>query len=135
MKNFIELGESITATATAAVTAGVPVLIEGMVLVPKQDAAIGESFAAMDRGAFQVKKQPGLQVKQFEPAYFDVQLGEMTTEQQDNLVGVFLDATITDEEIDSDLGIVLFTGIIQVAAPVSTPAKPPPPPKRASGKK
>jgi predicted RecA/RadA family phage recombinase len=93
MKNFIEMGASVTAIATAPVTSGVPVLIEGVFLVPKSDAKTGEVFAALYQGGFILAKKATIAVKQFEAAYWVAADNAVTNVKATNvLIGFFLDA-------------------------------------------
>lgn len=110
MKNAISQGDSLTLVApVGGVKSGQPVVIGGLLVVPKHSAAEGDEFTALWRGVFQLKKvaadTPGLLAK----AYWKADTSEVTTTASGNkLVGVFNDAGVADQaEID-----VLLTGAI-----------------------
>lgn len=108
MKNFIAQGDSLTLTAPAGgVTSGEPVVVGGLLVVPKHKAAEGEQFTALWRGEFKFSKVAADTPAQLAKAYWKADTKEFTTTASGNkLVGVFSESGIADQvEIN-----VLLTG-------------------------
>lgn len=79
--NYIQPGETMTFTApVGGVTAGVPVLIGALVVIPTSDAAAGDPFQGHTEGVFTVPKTDGVGSAWTEgaPLYFDSTAGEFT---------------------------------------------------------
>lgn len=56
MKNYVQKGENITVTATAAATSGQGVLMGNLFGIAAGDAAIGESLDLVTEGVFNMAK-------------------------------------------------------------------------------
>ena len=56
MKNYVQKGENITVTATAAATSGQGVLVGNLFGIAAGDAAIGESLDLVTEGVFNMAK-------------------------------------------------------------------------------
>ena len=56
MKNYVQKGENITVTATAAATSGQGVLMGNLFGIAAGDAAIGESLDLVTEGVFSMAK-------------------------------------------------------------------------------
>ena len=56
MKNYVQKGENITVTATAAATSGQGVLMGNLFGIAAGDAAIGESLDLVTEGVFDMAK-------------------------------------------------------------------------------
>ena len=98
MKNFIAAGESLALTAPAGgVEAGTPVIIGGLLVVPKFSQDEGLEFTALWGGVFTFKKTTGDITALLQPAYWDGEVKEFTTTATDKrLSGVFYEAAPSD---------------------------------------
>ena len=84
MQNFVNEGETITVLATAAaVTGGVPVVINDIVVIPKFSAAIGEDYVASTFGVFTLAKAVGA-INQGVKVYWDNVAKNVTTTSAGN---------------------------------------------------
>ena len=60
MNNYVQKGDTITLTAPAAgFTSGTPVMVGGMLVVPKKTAASGATAACVFVGVFEIAKTAG----------------------------------------------------------------------------
>ncbi len=111
MKNFIATGETLTLNAPAAgVTAGQPQLIGGLLVVPLQDAILGDVFTALYRGVFRLNKTAANTPAQLAKAYWDNTTSEVTTTATGNkLAGVFMQAGIAGQ---SEIEVLLSGAIV-----------------------
>ena len=80
MKNFIQPGHSLSLTAPiAGVTAGVPVQIEQLLVVPTTTATSGNSFEGLAEGVFDVPKVGSQEWKVGALVYWDADNSRFTT--------------------------------------------------------
>jgi len=104
MKNFIAHGHTLTLTApSGGVTAGVPVVIGALLVIPKQSVDQGEQFTAEYRGIFKIAKAAADTPAQLAKAYWNSSNSELTTTATGNkLVGLFAEvgiATVAEVEV------------------------------------
>lgn len=93
MRNFIQSGHTLTAIMAVAVSSGDGVLIGGMFGVASTDGAIGEEVELQVDGVFDLPKTSANEPTQFAIAYWDPDLGEVTTTAATNYrIGVFMSA-------------------------------------------
>lgn len=70
MKNFVQEGNALDLVAPAGgVTAGKPVKIGDLIVVPSTDAAEGETFAGWTEGVYEVDTDTGASWAQGEKVY------------------------------------------------------------------
>lgn len=96
MKNFVQVGDVITATASAGgVTSGIPVLIENAFGVPATSAAAGESYELAIEGVYDIPKAIGA-INAAAAVYYDSSAGNVTTTAADNaFVGIATEAPLS----------------------------------------
>lgn len=71
MRNFVSEGVALDLTAPAAVTAGDPVKVGGLIVVPAADAASGDTFVGYVHGVFDVDKATGAAWAEGDTLYWD----------------------------------------------------------------
>lgn len=82
MKSYIKEGHTQTFTAPGGgVTVDVPLLIGGMVVVPKVTAAAGALFEGMTAGVFTLPKTAGVAWTEGQVLYFDSATASFATAQ------------------------------------------------------
>lgn len=93
-KKSVQVGNSITCTASgSAAVAGVPYVINNLVVIPHTDAADGEDFEGTPNGVWNIAKTSANTPAQFANAYWDDTAKEVTTTVSGNtLIGVFMQA-------------------------------------------
>lgn len=101
MKNYIEKGERMTVTATAAVNSGDLVLVEVLPVVAITSAVPGEQFVGMTHGVFSLAKA-SVAIKQGEKLYWDATAKVVTNVSTSNTeIGhAFNAASISDAEVE-----------------------------------
>lgn len=99
MKNYIGPGQSLTLTAPAGgVTSGTPVVIGGLLVVPKYSASENEEFTAYWMGIFTLNKVSANTPTQLAKAYWKADTEEVTTTATGNtLIGVFNQAGVNGQ--------------------------------------
>ncbi|WP_010322157.1 DUF2190 family protein [Marinobacterium stanieri] len=97
MKNFVQLGDTVTFTApTGGAASGIPLVVGSLVVVPVLSAAEGYEAEGVTTGVFNVPKLSTDTPAQFAPAYWDATNGYVTTTSTDNTkIGVFMHALET----------------------------------------
>lgn len=72
MKNMVQPGKILTLTAPSpGVTKGVGVMIGGLLVVPAQTAATGESFSGDSEGVFEMPKTSAIAFAEGEAIFWD----------------------------------------------------------------
>ena len=80
MINFVQPGDALDLTApVGGVTAGTPVLIGSLLVVPATTAAAGAHFNGLVRGVFDVVKTAGQVWAEGDPVYWDAATSAFTT--------------------------------------------------------
>ena len=93
MKNFIQPGNTVTVTLTAAASSGDVVIVNNLVGIAATDGANGDDIEIQVTGVFELPKTSANTPGQFALAYWDTSAGEVTTTSTDNtLIGVFTEA-------------------------------------------
>lgn len=80
MKNYVQAGENITATATAATSSGEGVLVGNLFGIAAGDAAIGEDLDLVTTGVFTMSKVNTDAFTVGAPVYWDDSAGLVTTD-------------------------------------------------------
>lgn len=80
MKNFVQPGENITITATAAASSGDGVLVGSLFGIASTDAAIGDSLTLATRGVYSMPKPSTDVLAVGDPVYWDDAAGLVTTD-------------------------------------------------------
>ncbi|MER5172662.1 DUF2190 family protein [Thioclava kandeliae] len=110
MKTYVQPGEHLTLTATAAATAGQLVKVGAIVGVAQNDAAIGDSLTLVRRGVFEVTKTSAEAWTVGAKVFLDETAGSVTVVDTDNtLIGVATAAAANP----SSSGEVLLDGVIR----------------------
>lgn len=78
MKNYVQPGEQITVTATAAVASGAGVLVGALFGVACGDAAIGGKLTLATTGVYELPKLATDAMTVGAPVYWDATPGEVT---------------------------------------------------------
>ena len=79
MKNFVQPGKALNLTApSGGVTAGVALLIVGLIVVPATDADETKTFSGHTEGVFTLAKNAGEAFAEGDVVYFDVSEGDFT---------------------------------------------------------
>lgn len=93
MKNFIQMGNTLTATLAAAASSGDPVLINGIFGIASTDGEIADDVEIQVTGVFSLPKKSADEPAQFAAAYWDAANDEVTVTATDNTkIGVFTKA-------------------------------------------
>jgi predicted RecA/RadA family phage recombinase len=97
MKNFVQMGDTVTFTAPAGGAAsGIPLVVGSLVVVPVLSAAEGYECEGVTTGVFEFDKLSTDTPAQFDKAYWDAINGRVTTTATGNtLIGVFMHALAT----------------------------------------
>lgn len=93
MRNFIADGVTLPFDSAPAggVTAGEPVFINDLVVVPLDSVGAGYPFTGRRLGMFTVAKVPQTKPKQGQAAYWDESAKKATTSKEDNkFIGYFM---------------------------------------------
>lgn len=109
MKNFVQPGLSIECVApSGGVTAGSPVLIGGLLVVPATTADQGDKFTGHANGVFTVAKAAGAAWAIGDVVYWDVSEAEFTKTASTNFrVGVAAAAALSADTS----GVVRLDGV------------------------
>lgn len=98
MKNFIQVGLTLTCTAVAAVVSGMVTMIGAMPVVPMINAEIGEVFEGQTQGVFSFPKTLANTPAQGAKAYLLADGTAVTTTATSNtLIGVFTEARLNGD--------------------------------------
>lgn len=93
MKNFIQLGNTVSVTLSGSVTSGSGLLAGSLFGICSVDGASGDVIELQVEGVFQLPKTSANTPAQFAKAYWNNTAKEVTTTATDNtLIGVFMDA-------------------------------------------
>lgn len=91
MKNFIQLGNTVTVTLSGAVLSGDGLLVGNLFGVASNNGGDGDDIEMQVTGVFDLPKAAADAPAQFDAAYWDAAAKEVTTEDTDNvLIGVFM---------------------------------------------
>jgi len=93
MKNFVQLGNTVSVTLAATVTSGAGLLSGGLFGICSVDGVSGDVIELQVEGVFTLPKTSANTPAQFAKAYWNNTAKEVTTTATDNtLIGVFMDA-------------------------------------------
>lgn len=91
MKNFIQLGNTVTVTLTADVESGDGLLVNNLFGIAAVDGETGDEIEMQVAGVFALPKVPADEASQFDAAYWDDGEKKVTATATDNtLIGVFM---------------------------------------------
>lgn len=110
MKNYIQAGDNLTVTATAAVTGGDGVLVGAIFGVAQGDAEAGEDVVVVRRGVFEFSKVSTEVWTAGAKVYWDAVAATLTTTETDN---VLVGAAVLAAANPSATGTVLLDGTIR----------------------
>ncbi|WP_082449957.1 DUF2190 family protein [Sphingomonas sp. Leaf231] len=79
MKNFVQEGNSLDYVHDAAVKAGVPVLINGILVIPATNAAAGQTFSGWIAGVYKLPCQAQAWAQNGLALYWDAANSRVTT--------------------------------------------------------
>lgn len=79
MKNFIQEGHALDYTATAVVAAGVPVLINTVLVMPATNANVGQTYSGWIDGVYEIPCATGTAWKVNDTLYWDNANKRVTT--------------------------------------------------------
>jgi predicted RecA/RadA family phage recombinase len=93
MKNFIQLGNTVSVTLAAAVASGDGVLVGSLFGVAATSGDIGDEIELQVTGVYKLPKTSANTPTKFAKAYWDNTAKSVTTTATDNtLIGVFMNA-------------------------------------------
>lgn len=93
MKNYVQMGNTLTLTAAAAIVSGAPLLMGSLFGIASTDAEIGDQVEMALAGVYTLTKKSADTPAAFAKAYWDDTAKEVTTTASGNsLVGVFTEA-------------------------------------------
>lgn len=113
MKNFVQKGDALDLTApSGGVTAGVPVKINNLIVVPATDADEDDTFAGYVKGVFDIAAEGATSGQAFaegETVYWDATNKQATVTSTDNTAMGY--AVAAKATADTSVRVMLVQGL------------------------